>query len=246
MFRIILCLLFTIQSVFGQNILLLGAGAAAGGGSAPTNLQNLGCFAFGSPLTCTFGSSVSSGQTIGYIASTPSSTGVMTITDNCNAGASSNTYTTDRGPTVVNSSYNAQIGHTTAGATSTCTVTLSYTVAGSALIEIYTLSGTSGIDISSVLNPQQAPGTGTNAVTSGAITTTVANDLCYGLTTDASENGGTLSAGTNIAWTLGSQNTSGAIGNEYFVKATTGSITSTFTTTTAFSNQLTATVCYKP
>lgn len=226
-----------------------GPGGATSGASAPTFAQDQFCKAFNTPATCTFTAATTTGQKIFYAAVAGNIASVLTVTDNCNSGGSSDSYTTDEGPTNnSNSTGLTQSGHASIGlgtGAGTCVITVAYT--GSAVVGVYvaTMNGSSGFDIASAINNQALPGTGANAITSNAVTTT-AKDLCFGWTVDASGNGGTLSAGTLIAWVIGGATDSTLpMGGESFAQSVAGSITATWTSTTN-SVYSTSISCFKP
>lgn len=226
---------------FGQN----GASSAA----APTQGQSpTTCQVFGSPGTCTFGGSVTAGQIIVYSVYVVDVTSTFTKTDNCNTAGSSDSYTIDAGPTNAGSVGRAEAGHATVGAnTGSCTVTVAWTGASGVIdIVISTVTGSSGLDVVATFNAQSPPGSGTNAVTSNAVTTGF-KDLCVAYSGDVNvSSGGPMLVGTNIAWTLMSPSgyPSGA---EWFQQSAAGSITGTFTWTNGtIAVTLTGISCFKP
>lgn len=112
------------------------------------------------------------------------------------------------------------------------------------MLSVAVIRGSSGLDIASAINNQNAVGSGANVISSNAITTT-AKDACVASTLDAQANAGTLTAGNTIAWTIGSVNATFPNGNETFIQSAAGSITATFAmSTTAFTQ--TEIQCYKP
>jgi len=219
---------------------------AAAAASAPTPLQAKICGTFGSPITCAFDTAVSTGQKIGYAVSVVDGTSTFTVSDNCNTSGTSNSYTTDRARNVFETT-TAQWGSATVGAnTNPCTVSVSYSgAAGSGQIIIYTLSGTSGIDVISTANGQTSPD-GANAVSSSAATTTVANTLCYGLSLNTDNNSGALTVGTTLAWTLDTATGGFGAGIEHITRASAASVTATFGVTQNFGQYQTVVACYKP
>jgi hypothetical protein len=244
----LLALLFLLAgSTFGQTVRIPGPGGKNLSAAAPTFGQAKACFNFvSSPGTCTFTSAVTAGQTIFYYVDIPDVTSTITATDNCNTSGTSNTYTTDQGPTTLGTS-RLQSGYTIIGAnTATCTLSIAWTgSAASFNMAQATAVGSTAHDVSATLNTQVNAGTGANALTSNAATTSVPG-LCFGFSTDANTGGGTLTAGTTIAWTLGAQTGNFPLGIEYFIQSVAGSITATFTTTNAFQTQQTGVSCFKP
>lgn len=251
MFKPLVLFLFTLLPflVQAQDVSYTLAAQHHGTTSAPSPLQNNGCDNnTGSPVTCTFSSAVTAGQNIFVGVGVNIASSTFTITDNCNTGGSSDTFTLDKGPT--GSAGTGELLHATIGAnTSICTVKFVYT--GSTgipigTVTIATFSGSGTLDTSATFNSQTSPGTGTNAITSNAASTSH-KDLCYGWTMDLSASGGTISAGTNIGWTLGVATPgSASAGDEYFAQSSSGSITATFTTTYSFTTSLTGISCFEP
>jgi hypothetical protein len=231
---------------------------ASGGGSAPTVVgAGSGGTGFSSTLTFNIqkpqGTNVSvpSGTKIVLLAAcATSATSSFTVTDNCNTGGTSDTFSTldayqQNGTSAGGQTFTATTGATT----SVCTMTVVCAATGGAAAgAAVAYSGSTGIDIHN-LSYQSFPGTGTNAVASTQGTTTDANDLCVTLTADPSGSAETITAGTSsVAWTglSLSPTTDGGTGVEYFDKATTGTITGTFTTSYAFSLPFTPLVCAHP
>ncbi len=198
----------------------------------------------GATATLPFTVSVTSGQLILYAAAIASSSSIS-VTDNCAAGGASNSYTQIQG--TVSGAAAATAGWARASATSaSCTVTFSLTSSKiSAALDIVNDSG-SGVDVSQA-QFQTNIGTGTNAVTSGTVSTTHSNDYCWGFTADVNSNGGTISAGTlPIAYTQHTLNSNMPAAEEDGVLAAVGSAAGTFTHTTTTNKQGTTMVCVLP
>jgi hypothetical protein len=214
----------------------IGGGAPAAPptfGQAPTPCTG-GSGGGPTAITCVISGSVTAGQFIVYESDMGASSGTMTVSDNCGG-----TYITDVGPTIV-SFNNVQAGHST-GSSGSCTVSVLCSLTFTqCTITIATMSGASAFDVGAALNTQSSPGTGANAVTSNAVTTNF-RDLCFGYTIEGAGAGsGTITAGTTIAWTLGASSSAAFnAGIEYFTQAGAGSITATFTDTTAGSTRYT-------
>lgn len=246
------------QEVVGKaqikgNATIVGGG---GGGSTPTIV---GFGVIGSTGSSTSNVSVQnpqgtnisvpSGTLLYVLAGANNTAGSFTITDNCNTGGTSDTFSTLDAFTANGSSSSAQSFTTTTGATvNPCTVTITYSVATEAATgSIYAYSGSSGIDVHHI-NPQIFPGTGANALTSGSVTTTGTNRLCFGATVGPSS-ADTLTSGTStVTWVsdaiTGTGTTAGA---EHFSLSAAGAITATFTNTTnPNSVPLTSIACAKP
>jgi hypothetical protein len=245
MLRIILALLMAAQG--GTFQIIANTPAPASGGSAPSVIQSKACHGnTGSSLTCTFGSSVTAGHNISVGVSINISSSTLSLSDN-----QSNTFFIHGGYPDGTNGTGEMAKVTSVASSGTYTVTFSWTGSTGIPISTITMLEFTGSGETDVLvnggHVQVSPGTGANALTSGSVTTTVANDLCIGWTSDISGSGGTASVGTNIAWTLGAQGVSGtSAANEYFVQVTPGAITADFTTNYAFTSSLTGIVCYEP
>lgn len=231
---------------------------AAAGGSAPTIV---GFGAIGSALTSTstfniqspFGTNISvpAGTNLYVLAGAQQgSAGTFAITDNCNIGGTSDTFTALEGsPTLDSTNTIGQSFTATTGATvNPCTITITFSVSSAGAVGgAYAYSGSSGIDVHAI-NPQQFPGSGTNAVTSGSVTTTGTNRLCMGITTQSGSSD-TITGGTSsVAWTLDAATTTvGTAAVEHFTQSTAGAITANFTNTTNVNSvPITSIACAKP
>lgn len=132
--------------------------------------------------------------------------------------------------------------NTTAGAD-----TVTVTFAGSITYASLQCSEYSGVATSSPLdqttsNSQTDPGTATDAITSGNVTTTTNGQLIVGWTSAIVVAVGTVSAGTNYT---GRQNVFGDTLFEDRVQTTAGSIAATFTTNHATSDYITLISTFK-
>jgi hypothetical protein len=167
-------------------------------------------------------------------------------------GSTVNSVSTDFGATCVlknaNTAYptNAAKGtfaycYNATGSAKTITVTLS----GSDNTTIFTheVSGILTTDPydGSAINNQVNPGTGTDAITSGAIITTGASDYLFGMSRDEG-NTTTYTAGTGytIVYNANSQ------ANEFQIQGSGGSVAATFTGTGAATNYQTGILALKP
>jgi hypothetical protein len=225
-----------------------GAVTLAGGtssGGAPTYVNAVApAINFSSPATVSVGT-VLTGDIIDYQVSTAVNSVTFTMTDNCNTGGASDTNVTDI--TAANASGaagTAQKGHFVVGlGRSACTITYAWTGGASAEISALVLRGATAVDVvTATFNPQAGTGTGANIITSTALTTNHA-DLCVAATVDQNLGGGTLTAGTTIAWTAGASNSTFPNGNEYFIQSGAGAITATFGITVSAYTQ-TGMTCY--
>lgn len=125
--------------------------------------------------------------------------------------------------------------------------TVTVTFAGAVTYASLQCAEYSGVATSSPLdqftsNNQTTPGTGSNAITSGNVTTTTNGQLIVGWTTAFTVGAGTVSAGTGYT---GRTNVFGDTIFEDQVQASAGVIAATFTTTSATSNYLTIITTYK-
>lgn len=132
--------------------------------------------------------------------------------------------------------------NTTAGAN-----TVTVTFAGAVTYASLQIAEYSGVATSSPLdktasNSQTAPGTGTDAITSGSVTTTTDGQLILGWTTALTVGAGTVSAGTGFT---GRINVFGDTLFEDRVQSSAGSVSATFTGTNATSDYITLVSTYK-
>lgn len=180
-------------------------------------------------ISATFGATVGNGNAV-IVYVWFSNGGTTTISDD-----KSNSYTlVDTNSVVsVRSFYLTNITN----APITVTVTFGTTQTGSNTVASIMIDEFSGIATSSPLdghtiNRVTFPGTGTDAVTSGSITTTTNGDLIWGAVIDELSITNAAAAGTGF--TLGTQNAAGTNGRgatEYLIQGTAGSIAATFTQT---------------
>ena len=142
----------------------------------------------------TFSSSPVAGHVLAVF--TASNLTFTSITDTCNTGGSSDTYTVKTGTS-------ATVGYAVVGATGACHVTATYTgTSGRSVIMVEELSGvntSTPVDPSTLATPNvQSVGTGT-ALTSASITTVVNGDYIFGATYDSSGNASTFTAGSGFS-----------------------------------------------
>lgn len=133
-------------------------------------------------------------------------------------------------------------GYNATGGAKTITVTLSAAV--NARITAHEISGcltTDPIDGTPTLANQTSPGTGTDAVTSGNITTSADGAYIFG--TSADENATTtFTAGTNFTI----EDTSTGDSTEYRIQSSAGSVAATFTSNQVTANYQTGILAFKP
>lgn len=117
--------------------------------------------------------------------------------------------------------------------------TITFTFAASASYagvahEVSGLASSSSLDGTPIANRQDAIGTGTDAITCGAITTTVDGDYIFATHWDQFDAGGTISAGTGFTERLDDVTFGGfgvSASTEDQTQTSAGSITATFTHT---------------
>ena len=242
--RFLLSSIIVASSILPQEVVSGRFRNTGGGGSAPTFQTSGHCNAFGSSIACSYGS-VTAGWTLHYAVEAINATPTFTITDNCNTGGITNTYTTDVGPTALSTAAAMQSGHATVGAsTASCTITFAWTGGGDGQAVVASMSGSSGLDVVAAINNQTNAPTTANGVTSNAVMTNF-KDLCIGYMADSGVAGGTVGKGTTLAWNLGVQGAFG-VGNEYFAQSASGSNTATFQYSAAFENTQAGVSCFKP
>jgi hypothetical protein len=107
------------------------------------------------------------------------------------------------------------------------TMTATYSGAARGTMGCTEVSG-AGASLYAGPNVQAAPGTGTNAITAGSVTTTQANAYCSAITINLNAGTGAIAAGTG--WTSGASTDGGYQKNwEDQIKSTAGSVSGTFT-----------------
>lgn len=207
-------------------LLLLLCGIAVQGWAATSNVQAVqGSSASSSAPTRAFGSNVTAGNAIGgFIQWTSTSITLTSVTDSLG-----NTYTLIHNPTdhiVVRSAmfYAVNI----AGGADTLTFNFS-----SAVTSAQVFHEIGGVSVSpfdgSTINTQDAPGTGTDAVTSTAITTTAAGDYIFGASSEWST-GSAINVGTGFTTAgYGGNASGGNMRGEYLIQGAAGSVAATFT-----------------
>jgi hypothetical protein len=224
--------------------------------SSPTRVAGQACNSGGTvSATCTLvqpagGSAVSipAGTQLYVVGIDDVNTGTITITDNCNTGGTSDTFTpldaiTASGTQLQAGSWTATVGATT----NPCVVTIVNNQTAHPAGAVYAVTG-SGVDgAAHRVNSQTFPGTGTNAITSLSVTSSHA-DLCVGTTNEGFGSNDTIVAGSStVAWS-GKDQTLNPLSqlNEDFTQGAGGAITATFTTPSSFSQDVTFIVCFAP
>lgn len=206
------------------------------GWAAPVHVQSANGQAFsGTTVQAVFASNVTAGNLI--VVCLYANKGLTSLADTRAHTYSTATANTDGSTYAFGAYYVANIS---GGAnTVTATLTAAHTFA---LLSVHEYSGvitTSPLD-QATFNFQATPGTGTNAITSGNVTTTTDGQLIFGCAGSTEANTGVVSAGTN--YTI-RQNPLNDNPSEDRVQASAGSTAATFTTndTTASYHSLIAT-----
>jgi len=198
---------------------------------AAANVQSArGTSASSSTPTRAFGSNVTAGNLIcGWIQWDS-----ITITLNSVTDSLGNTYTLKNNPTA-----NTTLSKRAAGfyaeniSGGACTLTFTFSSAVTSTQELHEASGvatSASFDVSAAQG-QDSPGTGANAVTSTAATTTVNGCYIFGCAGEFSI-GGPVNVGTSVAF-VDAGTTFNAPGGqqrgEYYIQPSAGSIAATFT-----------------
>ena len=183
-----------------------------------------------STCTITFANPVSSGDYIAVAFPGYSAPAATSVTDNCNTGGTSNSYTILDNSVTSGAGRAGQAVASIGANTASCSVTINLPSSAPYLFPaIEEISHTSGVDVHTAHN-QTAPGAGTNAVTSTAVTTTHNNELILGWCGVGSINGANaISAGTGF--TQRQVPSANAMLSEDLSQSTAGSIAATCTMT---------------
>jgi hypothetical protein len=183
-----------------------------------------------STCTITFTNPVSGGDYIGVDFPGVSAPAATSVTDNCNTGGTSNSYTILDNSVTSGAGRAGQAVASIGANTASCSVTINLPSSATYLFPaIEEISYTSGVDVHTAHN-QTAPGAGTNAVTSTAVTTTHNNELILGWCGVGSINGANaISAGTGF--TQRQVPSANAMLSEDLSQSTAGSIAATCTMT---------------
>lgn len=152
------------------------------------------------------------------------------VTDNCNTGGTSNTYTLLDNPTVSLGNTPVAMAYAVVGATTaSCTVTATYASSVSSDIAIQEISGvnqTTPLDNNQHKIGTGIAGGGTDSVTSGNITTTVDGDYIFGFWGATSF---TATAGTGFTLRDSVEASGYNLYTEGMSQATAGAVAATFT-----------------
>jgi hypothetical protein len=180
-------------------------------------------------IPVTFTSNVTAGSVIcGFVFWNPSGVTLNSV------GDGTRTFTLLDNPTTVGGGASAAMFYyeNHPGGATTVTATFSSTVTGSVTILVHEASGlltSSSLD-QHVLNPQTAPGTATDAVTSTSVTTTANGEYCAGFT--VSRNGGITITKGSAPWVQRESQATVAMSEDQ-VQSSAGAIAATFTLSTS-------------
>lgn len=207
--------------------------------AAPAHVQSpAAATAFsGTTINLAYGSNVTAGNLL--VCHIYANHGISSVADSRSQTFSSAVNVTDSSTYSIATFYYAN----TTGGADTVTVTFAGTITYASL----QCSEYSGVATASPLdqtasNIQTDPGTATDAVTSGSVTTTTNGQLIVGFSTALVVGAGTLSAGTNYT---GRTNVFGDTLYADRVQTSAGSIAATFTTNHATSDYITLISTFK-
>lgn len=189
----------------------------------------------GGPATCAADSITTTTNNVLYVQVVYHNAATLTsVTDTCGtSGGASNTYVAD-GTKTTGTAYNSATFHVIVGFGKACVVTAHFSPT-SANAAVY-VAESSGENLTTpvgqfVINSQDTPGTGANAITSTNITITQTNTLIIGSTISCWGNADSYSAGTGYTLTRNVASGNCNIGAEWKTFASTGTVAATFTTT---------------
>ena len=194
-------------------------------------------------VVCTMGAGVGGGHLVVlFVGTNVGVTGVSSVTDD---KSDSCTVVDEAGGAGNYNLTSVYCPNVTAGATTfTATLSSAATLAMAFGAEFSGVLTTSPLDVHAA-QTQTTPGTGANAITSGSVTTTHANELIVGGTVNRSgaAGAGTITIGTGF--TLG-QSVANTLTSEYQVQAAAGSIAATFKASSASDSFDTAVMTFLP
>jgi chitodextrinase len=214
------------------------------GAGSPAFVQAASNRAFsGTTITAAFGSAVTSGDVVAVFVSWRTGSTLSSITDNCGGS-----YTLVNNNTAGNDSAFAAMAYGT-GSSGSCTL-IAHFAADPGSDRVIIVHEISGVSTASPLdsgqtkiNSQSSPGAGTDAVTSGNITTTINGDYIFGATYNTSANTPTISPGTNDSI----RNTSSPdLASEDRIQSSSGAIAVTFTQNKTYADFITGVMAFQP
>ncbi|HEV2210257.1 MAG TPA: hypothetical protein VG167_15880, partial [Verrucomicrobiae bacterium] len=195
-----------------------------------------------SSIRATFSSNVTAGDVIavGVLAVDPTAT-VTSITAGCVSG----NFTLLDGSIKSSAGSSGAQGYAVISSSGPCTVTANFSApAAGAAITVHEISG---INTSSPLDghamaAQNSPGTATNAVTSGNITTTQSGDYIFGIALDSSRVGAVFTAGTGYAARVTSASW---LETEDKIQTSSGAVAATFSATPGYTQPITGIMAFR-
>jgi hypothetical protein len=233
------------------HVKIRGGGSRGGGSQTPAFVQGKADGAWDTYTTDTFTSNVIAGNVIAVFVTWVSTSNTLTgITDNCNTGGTSNTYTVVDNPTT-STLGRAAMAYAVIGKSGSCTVRADFSGSQGNFIIIHEISG---IDTSSPLDnnqhkitAQEDPGNDTDAVSSGQITTTQNGDYIFGASINDTGNDATPVAGTGFNQRISDTGSSQDFTSEDKNQTSSGNISATFTNPGAsWADFITGIMAFKP
>lgn len=199
--------------------------------------SNSGTVFSGTTIAVAYSSNVTAGGLL--VCHIYANHGISSVADSRSQTYSASTNVTDGATYSLATFY---FPNTTGGAcTITCTFAGAVTYASMQVAEYSGVATSLPLD-QTTSNNQTTPGTATDAITSGSVTTTTDGQLIVGWTTALTVGVGTVTAGTNYT---ARTNIFGDTVDEDRVQTSAGSIAATFTTTSATSNYITIISTFK-
>lgn len=220
------------------SLLLLAALSIPGHSwGATAYVQRTHTFASGSAVSTSFVSNVTAASTVVVAIGWFSGTATLNSVTICGTSATLYNNPTTRFSRMAL----AKRDNVSSGA---CTITANFSTSVLSFVTGHEVSGTDTTDSNdgTVANTQDAPGTGTDAVTSTAVTTTVNGDYIFGASFGVNV-GSQINAGTGF--TLREQDAAGFT-TEDRIQASSGSIAATFTNTNASEYNISMMMALKP
>lgn len=178
---------------------------------------------------------------VGYISWHSNTITLDSITDN------SNTYTLYHNPTTTLAGAARAavfVAENINGGSTTLTFNFSASVQSHSMVHEVSGCATSGAKDQSALQAQSVPGTGTDAVTSGSVTTTTNGQYIFGAGSNPL-NGNAYTVGTNYTERLDPATPNDWVKTEDLIQTSAGSIAATFTTADGGGQHLTGIVTLK-
>jgi len=196
---------------------------------------------------------VTAGNLISFFTFWNTSTVTLnSVADNCATGGGSDTYSLLDNPTAGTGLGRSAQGYAVIGHTGPCTVTFTFSTATSNMYSECIVHELSGVNTNTPLDnnqhkisAQNGPGTGTDAITSGSVTTTQNGDYIFGWTVNDGANSATLAAGTGYMARVSIGGGVTALSEE-MVQPAAGTIAATFTGSPGFGNYTTGIIAFQP